>query len=66
MEKIAIKNGKKLGTVVYETMLYIIKHDEDGETFSYADLGNWDAGEVKDMDSLHEMIDIIKHKKSGK
>ncbi len=66
MEKIAIKNGEKLGRVVYETTLYIIKHDEDGETFAYAELEDWDVDEVKDMDSLHETIDIIKHKKRGK
>ncbi len=57
MEKIALKDGIKFGKVVYETTLYIIKL-EDGETYAYADLGVWDAGEVKDMDGLDETIEI--------
>lgn len=62
MEKIALKDGKKIGKVVYETTLYIVEL-EDQETYAYADLNGWDAGEVKDIDGLHETIEIIDLKK---
>lgn len=57
MEKIALKDGKKLGKVVYETTLYIVEL-KNGETHSYADLDSWDAGEVRDLDGLKETIEI--------
>lgn len=58
MEKIALKDGNKFGKVVYETTFYIVEL-EDGETYAYADLNGWDAGEVKDMDSLEETIEVV-------
>lgn len=58
MEKIAYKDGKRIGTVVYETTLYVVEMDKDGETYSYADLGGWDAGEVRDIEDLDETIEI--------
>ena len=63
MEKIAYKDGKRIGKVVYETALHIIEMDEDGETYAYADLCGWDAGEVRDTDGLDETIDIVEIKK---
>ncbi len=65
MEKIAYKDGKRIGTVVYETILYIVEMDKDGETYAYADLGGWDAGEVRDTDGLEETIEF-KESKKGK
>lgn len=61
MEKIAYKDGKRIGAVVYETTLYIVELDKDGETFAYADLDGWDTGEVRDTDGLEETI-VFKEK----
>lgn len=58
MEKIALKDGKRFGKVVYETALYIIEL-KNGTTYSYADLNGWDAGEVKDMDGFDETIELV-------
>lgn len=63
MEKIAYKDGKRIGTVVYETTLYIVELNKDGETYAYADLGGWDAGEVHDTDGLEETIEFKENKK---
>lgn len=65
MEKIAYKDGKRIGTVVYETILYIVEMDKDGETYAYVDLGGWDAGEVRDTDGLDETIEFKESKKRG-
>lgn len=63
MKKTAYKDRKRIGKVVYETILYVVKMDIDGETYSYADLGGWDAGEVRDSDGLEETIEFKKTKK---
>lgn len=61
--KVAYKDGKRIGKIVYETTLYIIKMDDDSETYAYADLCGWDVGEVKDTDGLHETINVVEDKK---
>lgn len=62
MEKIAYKNGKRIGKVIHETTLYFIQIDSDlkeNEVYAYAELENaWMAGEVRDMDDPSENITV--------
>lgn len=59
MEKIAYKDGKRIGKVIHETTLYFVEMDADRECYAYAELdGCWVVGDVRDLDDRSEKTRI--------
>lgn len=56
-DKVTITNDNETvseGNVVDKMTIFLIEHDDTGETQAYADLGNWSINEVHDMDLIEK------------